>query len=104
MDIKSFLDYYRKTFPSATITPKLHLLEDHVVPWVQRWGVGAGLMGEQGAESIHSHINKLEGMYRTIPNHLKRLEYLVKEYNLETAPSLNSLRPPIKKRKLEKRD
>ena len=27
--------------------PKLHIMEEHVVPWVKRWRVRAGLMGEQ---------------------------------------------------------
>ena len=35
------------------------MLEEHVVSWIQKWGVGFGLMGEQGAESIHAHFNSL---------------------------------------------
>ena len=47
--ITSFLTYYRRTFPDASITVKMHLLEDHVVPFLRQWhGVGFGLMGEQG--------------------------------------------------------
>ena len=37
----------------------MHMLEEHVVSWIQKWGVGFGLMGEQGAESIHAHFNSL---------------------------------------------
>lgn len=58
-------------------------------------------MGEQGAESIHAHMNQLETTHRGIPNELKRLEYIVREQALETAPSLTSLRPEPKKRKVE---
>lgn len=57
-------------------------------------------MGEQGAESIHAHIMKLERVYQGIPNDLDRLKYIFKEQTLESAPSLTSLRPPLKKRKL----
>ena len=45
---------YREKSPQASILPKMHILEDHVVPWMRRWRIGAGLMGEQGAESIHA--------------------------------------------------
>lgn len=38
----------------ATITPKLHMLEDHVIPFLTKWGVGLGFLGEHGAESIHA--------------------------------------------------
>lgn len=45
------------------VIPKMQLLEDHVIPWIRRFGLGAGLMGEQGAESIHAHLNRLESTY-----------------------------------------
>ena len=77
----------------------MHILEDHVIPWMRRWRVGSGLMGEQGAESIHAHIMKLERVYQGIPGDLDRLKYIFKELTLESAPSLTSLRPPPKKRK-----
>ena len=41
-DIKNFLTYYRREFPSASVTPKLHMLEEHVVPWVKQWKMGFG--------------------------------------------------------------
>ena len=33
---------------APTIGATIHLLEDHTVPWLKRWLLGAGLMGEQG--------------------------------------------------------
>ena len=101
-DITAFLEYYRANFPQSAILPKMHLLEDHVVPWIKRWGLGAGLMGEQGAESIHAHLNKLEATYSSIPNRVDRLRYIFNTYTLETTPELSSLRPAAKKRKLKK--
>ena len=44
------MDYYRDTFPSASVLPKMHILESHVVPFIRKWGVGLGLLAEQGAE------------------------------------------------------
>ena len=95
----AFLKFYRENFSHASILPKMHILEDHVVPWMRRWKVGSGVMGEQGAESIHAHINQLERTYQGIPDDVDRLKYIFKEQALESDPSLTSLRPPLKKRK-----
>ena len=77
----------------------MHFLEDHIVPWIRKYSIGAGLMGEQGAESIHAHINRLDKQYNGISNSLNRLSYIVREHNLEASPQLNSLQPPAKKYK-----
>ena len=37
----------------GNITPKLHLLESHVVSSMRRFRVGLGLLGEQGREGLH---------------------------------------------------
>ena len=97
-DIADFMAFYRQEFPRATVLPKMHIMEDHVIPWLRRWHVGAGLMGEQGAESLHSAIHKMDDRYSSIVNRLDRLKYIVKEHNILTAPSLNTLRPTPKSR------
>ena len=51
---------YLTTFPDST---KLHTLEEHVIPFIQQWIVGLGVMSEQGAESIHARFNSLERIY-----------------------------------------
>ena len=38
-------------------TAQYHLLEDHTVLWAKNTKVGFGLLGEQGAESIHARLN-----------------------------------------------
>ena len=55
-----FMHYYGDVFPEASITPKLHILEDHMVNFLRNWRVGCGLLGEQGAESIHKVYNQLK--------------------------------------------
>ena len=45
------MTFYREQFPQATVIPKMHMLEKHVVDWLDQWQVGIGLMGEQGAEA-----------------------------------------------------
>ena len=37
------MQYYRKNVPSESITPKLHMLQDHVVDFVKQWGLGLRL-------------------------------------------------------------
>ena len=90
---------YREKFSHATITPKLHLLEEHVVPWLERWHVGFGVMGEQGAESIHAYFNTLKRTYRTIPEDVTRLRQLMVEHLLHISPANISLKPQIKRRR-----
>lgn len=90
---------YRQSFPWATVLPKMHILEDHVIPWLERTHLGAGIMGEQGAESLHAHIMKLERTYQGVANDVERLRYIMKEHQLESAPTLMSLRPPPAKRR-----
>ena len=93
--------FYRDNFPHATILPKMHILEQHMVEWLHRYHLGAGLMGEQGAESIHQHLHRLEDTNQGIVNPLQRLKYVFNQYNLETDPTLQSCKPPIKRRKRE---
>ncbi len=94
-DILTFLKFYRKN-----ILPKMHIMEDHTVQWRSRWRIGSRLMGEQGPESIHAHMNSLDRTHRHIPDEVTRLKYIFKEQLLEADPSLTALRPqPPKKRK-----
>ena len=55
-----FMHYYRDVFPEASITPKLHILEDHMVTFLRNWRVGGNLLREQGAESVHKVYNQLK--------------------------------------------
>ena len=56
-------------------------------------------MGEQGAESIHAHLAKLEAQYSGIVN---PVDNIFKEHSIESAPELNCLLPPPKKYKTNK--
>ena len=99
-NIASFIKFYKESFPEATVTPKFHMLEKHVVTWLRAWpGVGFGLMGEQGAESIHAYFNSLKRTYQTIPNSVDRLHCIMKERYIHVAPADIAALPPIKKRK-----
>ena len=100
--IQTFMDYYRATFPNASITLKLHLLEDHVVPFIERWnGVGFGLLGEQGAESIHARFNNLKRQAVGIRKDVDRLKSTLKAHLLQCSPANIIAKPPAKKRKIQ---
>ena len=86
--IEEFMAYYRSTFPDTSITPKLHMLEDHILPFLEKWRVGFGLMGEQGAESIHTAFNQLNQVYANIHNGVDRLHYIMVEHHRRVSPLL----------------
>ncbi len=98
--IDEFMAYYRKEFPESSIPLKCHLLEDHITEWLYRFPFGFGLLGEQGAEAIHSEINRLNRAYRAMPCKEKRLHSTMEEHQLKCAPEIQERMP--KRRKYNK--
>ena len=89
---------YRQT-SDATITVKLHMLEDHMVPFLKQWrGVGFGLLGEQGAEGIHADFKNLKRRFSGIPDSVERLCCTMKQHHLRCSPQNIAARPPTSKR------
>ena len=78
--IDDLLSFFRETFPDQSITPKLHLLEDHVIPFLRRWSIGFGLYGEQGMEALHSTINDVLDSFISIADKNSQLESLLGEH------------------------
>ena len=74
-----------------------------MVPWIRRWGgVGFGVMGEQGAESIHAEFNRIEICYRNQRHdRVERLRRVVVEHLSRTNPTNVAAHPPAKRRKAE---
>lgn len=91
--------YYREKFPQATVLPKMHMLEEHVIPWLKRHHVGFGLLGEQGVESVHAHFNCLGRTYGKMPDEVERLRQLMKEHLLHISPENIAATPVVQKRK-----
>ena len=54
------MEFFRSNWPAESITPKLHMLEDHVCQFIKQWGFGLGVYDEQGGESIHDELNKIQ--------------------------------------------
>ncbi|XP_065683659.1 uncharacterized protein LOC136096406 [Hydra vulgaris] len=97
--ISNFMKFYRVNWPEASVTPKLHMMEDHAIPFLQKWGAGFGLYGEQGGESIHHEFNKLSMIYQSNPCRTKRLKCILKAHHLKTNCQNRILTRAIKKRK-----
>ena len=92
--------FYRSKFPSETVTPKLHLLEDHAIQFMRKWGSSFGLYGEQGAESIHAAFNRSKLNYVGMKKNTERLEAMLRDHFSKVYPKSVSMRPEIKKRKV----
>ena len=75
------------------------MLEEHVIPWLQKWDVGFGLLGEQGIESIHAHFNSLGRTFKSMPEEVARLRQLMKAHLLHIAPENIAATPDIQTRK-----
>lgn len=89
------MSFYRDSFPHATVTPKLHMLEDHIIPFLKEFGVGLGFLGEQGAESIHCRFNSICDNMK-VKNPVDKLHAILKEHLLQVCPD-NLDKKPEKK-------
>ena len=78
-----FMAFFRGTFADATTTITMHLLEDHATQWANATHVGFGLLGEQGAESIHAKFNRLGLAFApiTVAVHSKRTPFKYRATN-----------------------
>ena len=65
-DIQKLMVYYRRCFPTTTFPPKMHMLEEHVVPFIRTWKFPLGFFGEQGGESIHHDFVSLAATFNRV--------------------------------------
>ena len=96
--IDLFVKFYRTNFTLVTFIPKLHMLEDHIVPWMKRWRIGCGCMGEHGTESLHASLNQTENM----KNMVDRLRVVLQNLHFKILPFTQSLEPPLLKKRKSK--
>lgn len=85
-----------------TITPKLHMLEDHVTEFLRTWHMGLGFYGEQGIEGIHKDYNTKSTAFQQVKNDPVRLRQLVRDHHISTNPTLAGRVPQEKKRNLKR--
>ncbi|XP_066935611.1 uncharacterized protein [Clytia hemisphaerica] len=100
--IVNLMDYYRATWKKEGITPKMHLLEDHVVPFLRKWNMAFGIYGEQGMESLHVVYNGFKKNYVGMPVGTERLKATLDEHFLQVSPHTAARRPKVKTRKRKK--
>ncbi len=91
--IDSYLEYYRREFPNSSIPVKYHILEDHIVDWLRRYPFGFGLLGEQGAESVHAFVNRITPNYHAVRSSEKQQQLIVEDQHLKCSPHLVGLVP-----------
>ena len=96
---KSFFATFDREFQGIGRTVKMHILECHTVEWLSQHQAGCGLMGGQGAESIHAKFNSLKRTYCGIRNPLDKLKSIMTEHYLKVSPHLSAAVPPVEKRK-----
>ncbi|XP_035686133.1 uncharacterized protein LOC118422598 [Branchiostoma floridae] len=98
LDIKSFMSEYRKD--SRCVSLKMHLLEEHVVPCIRRWGFGLGFLAEQGIEEVHAQFNRLAQSTRSIADPVARLKSTLKSHLIKVSPDHTGKVPaPVKRKK-----
>ncbi|KAL5481525.1 hypothetical protein EMCRGX_G021706 [Ephydatia muelleri] len=97
--IEQFMAYFRKSFPEATVPIKMHILEDHATTWANSTHVGFGLLGEQGAESIHAKFTRLGLAYTAVTDKVKHLQCILKEHLISVSPQVLAAVPPPQKKK-----
>ena len=87
------MKYLRQNWPKVNLSLKLHMLEDHVIPFIKKWNVGFGFYGEQGGESVHHEFKKMRATYSNIKCPTERLKYLMTQHLLTTIPQAKQLQP-----------
>jgi hypothetical protein len=94
------MDFYRNTWPNESITPKMHMLmlEDHMAVFLNTWGIGLGLYGEQGGESIQAEFNNIEKIYTSMSG-TRKLESVMRDHYTRNNLIVKSLKPKIIARK-----
>ena len=73
------------------------MMENHLIPQVQKWKFAMGFLGEQGAESIRASFNSIKRLYVSIPNKVDRLLRVTQEHLLRIDPENRYLAPQLPK-------
>ena len=80
-DIEEFVCFFRTSFPDASFPPKLHVLEEHVIPFMRKWHFPLGFFGEQGGESVHHEFVQLASTFSHVKPATSRLKKTMEEHS-----------------------
>ena len=86
--IEVYINFYRRKFADSSVIQKQPILESHDSVWMQTWGFGMGLHGEQGGEQIHAVINRMKHRVWSVKNPAKKLKLIMTDRYLQVAPDL----------------
>ena len=64
-----------------------------LIPLMTKLGVGIGLLGEHGAESIHSAFNNYDGDLKNIPLASRCLKTIADQHQLSCVTDISNSRP-----------
>ena len=95
--------YFRRCFPRSTFPPKMHMLEEHVVPFIRKWKFPLGFFGEQGGESIHHDFVSLAETFNRVKPATDRLKKTLEEHFVVTSPSNREVVPTKPSRNLKRK-
>ena len=97
-NINTYMTHYRQYFPGKVI-PKMHILEHHCLQFIENYGFGLGLIGEQGGEQLHASMTRFQQRMGRIRNPQKRLRSTIEAHHAQNSPILRCLFPEVKQRK-----
>ena len=97
--IDHYMEFFSDTFPNKVI-PKMHCLEDRVVPWMQRWKCGMAFHGEQAFESLHAEFDRLQHAACGIKDKTSQLLSMMKSHHLKCSPLIQKHMIPTKKHRV----
>ncbi|KAF1767840.1 hypothetical protein GCK72_007799 [Caenorhabditis remanei] len=80
--LQSFLIELRTAYPDMTVTPKLHILASHVIPFIEKFGVW-GKTSEQSIEHFHRLLARLERQFEQVPDIITRYKCILLSHSLE---------------------
>ena len=83
-DITNVLQFIREKFPDMMITPKFHMLEEHVCPFLRQWQMSLRFYGEQGIERIHSEFNAQSQNFDHVKKKDTRLRQILVNHHIST--------------------
>ena len=99
-NINQYMTFYRRYFPDKVI-PKMHILEHHCLPFIESFGFGLGLLGEQGGELIHHTLAKIERRIHGIKSTNKRIRSTVEAHYVKKFPRPTKIHSANQKKKNE---
>lgn len=81
----------------------MHMLEEHVVPFIRKWKFPLGFFSEQGGESIYHDFVSLAETFSRVKPDTDQLKKMLKEHFMVTSPSNREIVPTKPSRNLKRK-